>query len=179
MDSFGFGQPHNGVIQMAYIVEDISSAMHSWAEQMNVGPWFLIDHFTGLNAKYRGGPTDADISLAMGYAGHMQIELIQPNDNKPSVYKEVFEARGWGFHHFGIPSFNFDADVAKYEAKGYELAFIAGVPTGGSVAYMDTHGELPGMLELIEVGPTMDEMFTKFYRASIDWDRSNPVRVFG
>jgi Glyoxalase/Bleomycin resistance protein/Dioxygenase superfamily len=115
----------------------------------------------------------------MGYAGHMQIELIQPNDENPSVYKETRDGRGWGFHHFGVATHTFDSDIAAFEEKGYELAFRAGVPTGGSVGYLDTHDQLPGMLELIEIGPMMETVFTSFYRASLGWDGTDPVRAFG
>lgn len=115
----------------------------------------------------------------MGFAGHMQIELIQPNDEHPSVYRETRDERGWGFHHYGVGSHDFEGDIARYQAKGYELAFRAGVPTGGSVGYMDTKGQLPGMLELIEIGPMMETVFTKFYQASLGWDGSDPVRPFG
>jgi hypothetical protein len=178
MTSFNFGQPDDGIIQMAYIVPDIQAAMASWSADLRVGPWFLLDHFTGVDPVYRGGPSQADISLAMGFAGHMQIELIQPNDEHPSVYRETRDQRGWGFHHYGVATRAFQGDIAKFEAKGYELAFLAGVPTGGSVGYMDTKGQLPGMLELIEVGPMMETVFTKFYQASLGWDGSDPVRPF-
>jgi hypothetical protein len=47
MTQFDFGRPDNGVIQMAYIVEDIGTAM-SWTRELNVGPWFLLEHFTGV-----------------------------------------------------------------------------------------------------------------------------------
>ena len=178
MTSFHFGQPDDGIIQMAYIVEDIQSAMRTWARDMRVGPFFLLDHFTGVDPVYRGAPSQAGVSLAMGFAGHMQIELIQPNDEHPSVYREVRDARGWGFHHFGVTTREFEADIAKFEALGDEVAFRAGVPTGGSVAYLDTHGRLPGMLELIEIGPEMERVFTGFYRASLGWDGTDPVRSF-
>jgi hypothetical protein len=108
----------------------------------------------------------------------MQIELIQPNDEHPSVYREVRDGRGWGFHHFGYVTADFEADIARHAERGYEVAFRAGVPTGGSVAYLDTHDALPGFLELIEMGSAMEQHFTGFYRASIGWDGSDPVRPF-
>ena len=178
MTSFNFGQPDDGIIQMAYIVDDIQKAMWSWSTDLRVGPWFLLDHFLGVDPQYRGAPSHADVAIAMGFAGHMQIELIQPNDDNASVYRETRDQRGWGFHHFGVASFHFEADIARYEAKGYELAFRAGVPTGGSVGYLDTHGDLPGMLEMIEVGPLLETMFTRFYQASVGWDGADPVREF-
>jgi hypothetical protein len=179
VSSFDFGQPDDGIMQMAYIVPDIQAAMRAWTADLHVGPWFLLDHFGGDDPVYRGAPCQADVALAMGFAGHMQIELIQPNDEHPSVYRETRDQRGWGFHHFGVGSRDFEGDIARYEAKGYELAFRAGVPTGGSVGYMDTKGQLPGMLELIELGPVMETVFTKFYAASLGWDGSDPVRPFG
>ena len=176
MTQFDFGQPADGIIQMAYVVEDLSAAMPLWTKRMKVGPWFLIEHFTGGEATYRGGPSKADVAIAMGFAGHMQIELIQPNDAHPSVYKEVIDARGHGFHHFGKASPDYDGDLKRYEAEGYELAFQALVPTGGRVGYLDAKGELPGFLELIESGPGLDDAFSRFYAASIKWDGSDPVR---
>ena len=80
MSLLGFGQPQTGVFQMAYVVEDIDASMRRWIEQLKVGPWFLLPHFTGVEPTFRGGPTDADVALAMAHAGHMLVELIAPND---------------------------------------------------------------------------------------------------
>jgi hypothetical protein len=163
---------------MAYVVEDIRRSMDEWVKQLKVGPWFLLEHFTGVDPLYRGQPSEADVALAMAFAGHMMIELIQPNNNAPSVYREVIAKRGYGFHHWGIGSRDFDADVARYRQTGAELAFFAKVPSGGRVAYMDTTARLPGMVELIELNADFEPMFTGFYRASLGWDGKYPVRPF-
>jgi hypothetical protein len=178
MSLVNFGQPDDGIIQMAYVVEDIHRAIDTWVKPLNVGPWFLLDSFTGIDAQYRGRPTDASVSIAMSFAGHMMIELIQEHRQVPSVYREVIEKRGYGFHHWGIASKNFDSDLRRYQAQGYELAFFARVPTGGRVAYMDTTADLPGMVELIELGASFDPVFSGFYRATIGWDGKDPVRPF-
>jgi hypothetical protein len=178
MGLVGFGQPDDGIIQMCYLVPDIHAAMSSWIHKLNVGPWFLLDHFTGTDPKYRGRDSTADVSIAMSFAGHMNIELIQPNDDAPSVYREWIERRGFGFHHWGRATSNFDRDVAQYRAAGHDLVFLAGVPSGGHVAYMDTTALLPGYVELIELGGGFEPVFSKFYRASIGWDGADPVRSF-
>ena len=176
---FSFGQPSDGIIQMAYIVEDIGAAMKQWTKDLKAGPWFLLDSFTGVDPVYRGAPSKADVKLAMAPAGHMIIELIQPKDEHPSVYKEARDATGFGFHHIGLASPDFEADMKAMEAKGYELAFKAGVPTGGSVAYYDTKGKLPFFIELIESGPGLDQFFGSMYKAGLNWDGADPVRPFG
>jgi hypothetical protein len=178
MTLLSFGQPANGVMQMAYIVKDIRQAIDDWITRLNVGPWFLLDHFTGLQPVYRRRPSTADVAIAMSFAGHMNIELIQPNDSEASVYKEVLESRGYGFHHWGVASADIDADIRRYEGMGMELAFRAGVPTGGDVAYMDTHGAMPGFVELISTNPVMERVFGGFYGATLSWDGSQPIRPF-
>jgi len=178
MGQVGCGQPDDGVIQMAYVVADLHAAMTQWSSKLKVGPWFVLEHFTGEQPVYRGQPSRADVALAMSFAGHMNIELIQPNNDAPSVYGEMIERRGHGFHHWGVATWSFDAAVARYQRDGYELAFLAAVPSGGRVGYMDTTAVLPGFTELIELGGAFEEVFGRFYRASIDWDGKDPVRSF-
>lgn len=173
-----FGQPEDGIIQMAYVVEDFREAMDMWVRKLRVGPWFLLDSFQGVDPLYRGRPSEASVSIAMSFAGHMMIELIQEHSKAPSVYRETIEKRGYGFHHWGVATKDFDRDVARYEAAGHALAFFARVPTGGRVAYMDTTRDLPGMVELIELGAAFDEVFSRFYRETIGWDGREPVRAF-
>ena len=178
MGLVGFGQPDDGIIQMCYVVPDIQAAMSTWVAKLKVGPWFLLDHFTGDDPTYRGRNSTADVALAMSFAGHMNIELIQMNNDAPSVYREWIERRGYGFHHWGRATANFDRDVERYQAAGHDLVFLASVPSGGRVAYMDTTQELPGYVELIELGGGFEPVFSRFYRASIGWDGADPVRSF-
>lgn len=178
MPLLSFGQPDKGIMQMAYVVDDIRTAIGEWIERLHVGPWFLLDHFTGVNPVYRGRPSQADVTLAMSFAGHMNIELIQPNDDHPSVYKEHIDRHGYGFHHWGIATAEFAEDLERYQATGMDVAFRLGVPTGGEVAYLDTHGRLPGFVELIETSAPMERTFAGFYGAALAWDGTNPIRPF-
>lgn len=181
MGTLSFGQPDNGVIQMAYIVPDIHEAMQHYITHLNVGPFFLLESFTGVDPHYRGNPTTTDVAIAMSFAGHMQIELIQElTPGVPSVYGEVRAARGYGFHHFGVATKNFAHDLERYVTeRGFEEAFRLGVPTGGTVVYLDTKGAVPGFIELIEATEGMEETFGRFWQAARNWDGRDPVRPFG
>jgi Glyoxalase/Bleomycin resistance protein/Dioxygenase superfamily len=178
MTALGFGQKIGEIMQMAYIVEDIEAAIAWWIRDAKTGPWFLLDSFLGPDQVYRGQPSRADVKIAMAFAGHMQIELIQPKDDHPSVYQEILQARGYGFHHVGLACDDVDAEIAAYEARGYSLAFRAAVPTGGAVAYMEGGTGSPGFVELIPATPGCDATFTAFWQASVDWDGRDPVRPF-
>jgi hypothetical protein len=178
MSLVSFGQPDDGIIQMAYVCKDIHAAMDHWVKKLNVGPWFLLNSFTGIDPLYRGKPSQANVKLAMSFAGHMNVELIQPTNDAPSVYKEILDTRGPGFHHFGVATANFDADFERYRAAGHDAAFFLRVPSGGRVAYMDTIAQLGAFVELIELGGMFEPVFNSFYRASIGWDGKDPVRPF-
>ena len=129
----GYGQPMGGIAQTAFIVPDLQLAIRRWIADMRAGPFFVLPNFLVPGQTYRGEESRADITIAMGFAGHMLIELIQPLDDEPSVYKETIELRGYGFHHLGIACADVDADSREYQARGYHEAFRAAVPTGGEV----------------------------------------------
>ena len=178
MADLGFGQSYGGIMQMAYVVADLDAAIDHWVRDLNVGPWFVLDRWTGDHPVYRGAPATGAVRLAMSFAGHMNVELIQPLDDEPSVYREGIERRGHGFHHFGIACRDIDAGIADYRERGYELAFRAGVPTGGDVAYLDGGAAQPGYVELINANAGMDAAFTGFWQATRNWDGRDPMRPF-
>jgi hypothetical protein len=176
--ALGFGPRVGQTIQTAYVVQDIHQSIAWWTGEARVGPWFLLDHFLAPDQRYRGAQATADVAIAMGFSGSMCIELIQPLDDNPSVYKETIEARGYGFHHIGVAVSDVDAELPAYVARGYTLAFRANVPTGGAVAYLDNGRNDPGMLELIPATSGMDEAFTRFHAAAQNWDGTDPIRPF-
>ena len=181
----GYGQPLGGVAQTGFIVPDLTAAIHHWTRNMGAGPFFVLPHLLAPGQTYRGQESRADVTLAMGFAGHMQIELIQPLDEHPSVYRETIEARGFGFHHLGLAFADVETAAADYCARGFHEAYRATVPTGGEVVYLDDgSGAQAGFIELLPVTPGMDETFTRFWRASqgingLGWDGTDPVRPFG
>lgn len=175
----GFGQPFGGVMQTAFVVEDVRASIAHFQKDCAAGPFFLLDHFLAPDQFYRGAPSTADVAIAMGFIGHMQVELIQPLDGNPSVYRDMIEQRGYGFHHFGIACEDVEAELPAYLARGYTLAFKAAVPTGASVAYLEGGpAAAPGFLELIPATAGMDAHFTAMWRASHNWDGADPVRPF-
>jgi hypothetical protein len=178
MTMLGFGQKIGQIVQMAYVVEDIRASIDWWVNDARTGPWFLLDHFWAADQVYRGEASKADVAIAMGFAGHMCIELIQPLDDHPSVYRDAIEARGYGFHHVGLAVADTQAELPDYLAKGYRDAFSADVPSGGRVFYLEGGQHAPGFLELIPATPGMDELFTSFWRASVDWTGQQPIRPF-
>jgi hypothetical protein len=171
-----FGQPAGAVSQFAYVVPDLDRAMADFTERLGLGPWFTRARFQPATARYRGRPTTATFSLARAFAGHAMIELIEQHDDSPSVFHEHDGPRRYGFHHWGVMTTTFDADVARYLEAGYEEAFADLLPSGARVVYMDATRDLPGMIELIEHTEAQERVYAEIYEAAIGWDGRDPVR---
>jgi hypothetical protein len=165
-----------GVMQIAYIVPDLKAAIEQYVSLMKVGPWYVSEHFSGEQKLYRGAATNVDMTIAMSYSNQICIELIEQLNDAPSVYTEVRDRRGYGFHHWGVGTYDFHRDAARYRACGYELAFST-MLRGAPLAYFDTTTHLPGMVELIEMNKMREDMFTMMYDGSRNWDGTDPVRA--
>lgn len=181
MKNWNWGQSRNGIIQMAYIVEDIHAAMPAFTRDLGIGPWFVIEHFPFDRLSYRGTPSTIDITLCLGVSGGMMYELIQQNCSSPSVYQEVRDARGWGFHHYavGVDPEGYDDLLKDHVGRGADVVLDAHVGVGARAAYVDTRSELHGMIEVIEMVPAVEELFSGIHAASVNWDGSDPIRTLG
>jgi Glyoxalase/Bleomycin resistance protein/Dioxygenase superfamily len=170
--AFGFGRGAGEVIQYAYTVPDVTAAMGLYTSRFGVGPWFRRGPFTPPAARYRGAPCPMTITLARAFAGDSMIELIQQHDDSPSVFTE----RGYGFHHWAIGTRDIDAEINRFAAHGYPVAFEDQVPSGARIVYVDATADLPGMIELIEMNSEQEAMYVRFREAAADWDGADPVR---
>lgn len=174
-----FGQPYGAVIQEAFIVPDIETAIRQFHQTLGIGPFYLVEHFPLINAQYRGQPCTADVTLAIGYSGNMSYELIQQNNDAPSPWLETKAERGYGYHHRAIACKDYAADLERYRQLGYEIAFSSEVSFGTAAAYVDTGKANYGMIELIEMKPPVEDFFNIIKQGSLDWDGKDPIRTFG
>jgi len=176
MTLFNFGQPVNGHCQLGFTVEDIHEAMHSFTKHVRAGPWFLMERIQITDVNYRGRVTQINASLAYGNSGHVQIELIQQHDDAPSVFTEVVRTRGYGLHHQGIAVRDFDVELGRLKEMGHEVAAYAVNDIPSRAAFLDTRGQFPTMIEIMETNETVEAMFTAIYHASVGWDGTESVR---
>ena len=176
MTLLNIGQPIGGIIQIAYTVADIEAVIRSYAVDLKLGPWFLRGPLQAKKPVYRGKAQTLNLSIAIAYSGHMMIELIQQHDDQPSVYREIIEKQGHGFHHWGVASQRFDEEVEEYKARGFELIFTDETPVSTRVAYFDAHRGWPGLIELIEINRASELRYTKMYSETLVWDGKDPVR---
>ena len=126
------------IVQHAYTVADIESAALEQTRTSGIGPWFLRGPFTPPQARYRGAPSTATFTLARAFLGPVMVELIQQHGDEPSVFRE----RPLGLHHWATMPADFDAELARLHALGFESAFEDVLPTGARITYVDTRPSL-------------------------------------
>ena len=170
-----FGQDLGAIFQIAYVVQDIHVAIREHATRLRIGPWLVLEHFVPTWQKYRGRPTQLDASLAISFSGSMMFELIQQHNDVPSVFQEVVDRRGYGLHHLAVSTRDFEGDCARYRSNGYEPVFEAAGEEGLRVAYFDTLGTLPAMLEIMDMPASVESRWASLQAACAKWDGRDPI----
>jgi len=168
-------QPLGTLRQLAYVVTDLDAALKYWVDVIHAGPFFMFENFVLGEQKYRGGPSDVDLTLALGNTGDVQIELILQNSDSPSVYKEFLDAGRVGVHHFGMMPEDYAAECAKYRDLGHEAAFEATVG-GADLVYFDTVDSVGHFIEFWDNSDVFKGLFLEIENAAKGWDGKDPIR---
>jgi hypothetical protein len=166
------------LVQLAYVVGDIDAAVARWLATTAAGPFFRA-RFDLTGQFYRGSRLEgAAIEVAVAYRDDVLIELIQPADNRPSVYAEMMRARGPGVHHVMLASADIDADLARHEAAGTPLIASGDIPGFGRAGFVDTLSELGHFIEYGAWTEPVLAAIAGFRAAHRGWTGADPVRPY-
>lgn len=119
--------------QLGIVVSDLEAEIKRWLDQ-GVGPFFTIGGAMLSHYEYLGHKSSPRVSAAFGQVGPLQLELIHPDDDEPSIYREFVDGGGNGLHHFGWFSDDLDGDRARSERTGNTL-LQTGTVLGTPFAY--------------------------------------------
>jgi hypothetical protein len=167
------------IAQIGYVVEDIHASMDEWVRH-GVGPWFYIDNVVTDFFRYRGSDSDMKMSVAIANSGDIQIELIQPRNDAPSVYKDFLDSGRQGAQHIAYWSTTFQELYDTALAAGYTVAQEGSIGgEQGRFAYLDTEFDQGTMIEISDVSGPKGQMFAYVRDVAASWDGTEPVRVLG
>lgn len=166
-----------GIVQICQVTRDLDRSIASWIALYEAGPFFVAD-FRLEGHHYRGRPVTADVRVGLAFCGSLLIELAQPNGVGPSIYHEVLESRGEAVHHFWKPSADFDAEIARYAAKGCPVIAGGPIPGMGRQVFVDTTSETGVFTEILELADWVYGALDIMRQAHLRWDGSDPVRPY-
>jgi methylmalonyl-CoA/ethylmalonyl-CoA epimerase len=152
-----------GVFQVAYVVHDIQVAQRFFNETLGMPRFFVIENITFKEYTYRGQPVECLQHVAFGYAGTMQIELIQPLSGENTV-TEFLRQRGQGIHHLGIQVADLDHATRDMAEQGFVLveSGVAGQAT--RFAFLDTRAAIGTYIELVYLDEDNQALFERIRR---------------
>lgn len=167
------------VRQLGYVVRDLEAAMKHWVEVMHVGPFFHFDRPPLIDYRYRGQPADLWISAAFAQCGPMQIELIQPRNDAPSMWRDFLAAGHEGLQHiaFWVDEAGFDAKLAQAEAAGFTVCMSGStIGASGRIVYFEQEAHPGTAIELSCLTPAKKKVFDGVAEAAVGWDGRDPIR---
>ncbi len=103
------------------VVKSRAATMKSWSEKMGVGPGRLTEAGQG------------PVGLAHARVAGALFELIEPVEEKKSLWHDFLNTRGEGLHHVSTRVTDVDATAAKMVAQGGKI--LTSIP-GGWMAYV-------------------------------------------
>jgi len=168
--------------QIAFVVRDLDKSLRYWTETLGIGPFFMIRNLVPADYRYRGEPSPApNISIALGFSGEFQIEIIQQHDDNPSAYRDFLLAGHEGCHHVSswVTRAEYDQTMTAARARGVKPAHEGSLPGSGiRFVYFATDSNPGGLFyEMAEVKePPLYDIMMRIREAARTWDGADPVR---
>jgi len=129
---------------------------------------------------YRGRPWSVNIDAALGQWGDLQIELLQLNDDRPSLFREILspDQPAPRLHHVCLHPDSVEDAIRDFEREGHPVVFDLTLPQGTRAVLLDTVDRLGHFVELYERTAEIAQIYDFIRRAAQDVDRKDLIRSF-
>ena len=149
------------ITQICWVTDDIDGSERLLSEQFGVSGWMRIPdvEFAAATTTLRGRPVRFVAHISLGYAGDLQLELIEPVEG-PTIHAEFLAVHGPGLHHVCFEVDDVDAACAAAEAAGVPVLMRGSMMDGEiEFAYVDGSAGGAPYVELARIGPQMREFY--------------------
>lgn len=144
------------ITQIGIMVRDIEKAAEEWARllgvekpKINITEGYEITHAT-----YKGEPCKGRLAQAPFNLENIQIELVSPYGDEPSVWKDCLEKDGEGLHHIAFKTEDIEDSKTELEEMGMQFMQYGEWPVqprNGCYTYMDGRDSVKTIIELLQV----------------------------
>ena len=154
------------VTQLCWVTEDVAATEQFLSTHFGVPSWTRLPdiHFGPDTCTLHGEPADFTVHVSLGYAGDLQLELIQPVSGE-SIYTEVLATSRPGLHHLCFDVEDMDAALAAAAEAGIAVV-QTGSMMGGAMrfAYLDGAAHGVPYVELAQLGPEIRAFYEAIKR---------------
>jgi hypothetical protein len=129
-----------------------------------------------MRALYRGEPCETTLSLALSNSGDLQVELIQQEDDTPSIFTEFVASGGPGYHQLAYWTEDFNATMDAVAEAGWPVVWSGGEGFGVRFAYVEPPNSPATIVEISELTDATVASSAFIRDAAASWDGSDPIR---
>ena len=131
--------------QVGFVYRNLEAAIAHYEPLF--GP-FEIHEYGSFDYQFRGKTEPAELRLALGRSGSIEIELIEMVAGS-SPHQEFLDRGQEGMHHLRFPVQDLDDLVARASPLGWHSIWSKQYAPGLAVAYLE-HRDDPLLVELFE-----------------------------
>lgn len=139
------------LVQVAIVVRDLEKALERFTALLGTGHTPIKESPPRASSRmeYRGTPSEARVRMAFFTVGDgVRLEVMQPIDDEPSVWKEHLDKYGEGLHHVAFEVPDMGRSVLSFKDLGVPMIQSGEFP-GGGYSYVDTLRDLHFRIELL------------------------------
>ena len=109
------------LFQIGYVVPNLDAALTHLNTKLGASRFMVLREIIVENGWFRGSQAPINHSMAFGYVGDVQFEVIEPVAGK-STYSEFLDrVPEGGVHHLGYAVEDYDGATRDLTARGYRL----------------------------------------------------------
>ena len=163
------------IMQLGYIVGDVPAAARRWAD-LGVGPFYMLEGQELDNYYFRGELTELKMTMAFGYWGDIQVELITPVNDTDNLYTRALKDAPGKLNHYATIVADLDALLDAHNLGEQHIIQSGSMSSGVKFVYLDEF--MPGglHLELIQSPESAQQGFEGMKAVAKAWNGENPVR---
>lgn len=155
------------VTQLCWVTEDIAATETVLSANFGVGAWTRLPdiRFDPESCMLHGEPADFTVHVSLGYAGDLQLEIIQPVSGD-SIYTEFLAVSPPGLHHLCFEVDDMQVALASAADAGIEVVQAGSMMGGGmEFAYLDGAAHGVPYVELARLGPDIRAFYEAIKQA--------------
>lgn len=154
--------------RLVQVVPELDPAIRAWVHDTGAGPFFVFPKITFTSHEHRGTAALPSLSIATGFCGDVQIELVQLHDDTSSAWQEAVS----GTLTPALLVDDMDAALNAQLESGRACISRGTYGFGARFAFVETPTSTCTMLQLIEKHFVLTQLTSAMREASNNWDRT-------
>jgi methylmalonyl-CoA/ethylmalonyl-CoA epimerase len=172
------GHPFHGPVHhLAYLVDDLETAVEDLVRKFGAGPFFVLRDVAFEHLTSRGEPATFAHDSAFGQCGAVAIEVMQVKRLEPERVRAGFALTPPQLHHtaYVVAPEHLNEAREDLERRGLP-AFLHAITGDVDSTLHDAAATLGHHVELHADSQQLREVFGMVRDASVGWDGSDPLR---